>query len=71
MENLIIHIYVLRKLVKFSMIVQMAWYVLMTNVYPALKLDNVLLDISAKTIGVRKNLSQIALNHQIVHRYQT
>ena len=37
----------------------------MKNVYPALKVNNVLLDNTAKTVPVRK-MSQSALNHQIV-----
>ena len=70
LENLIVHIFVFRKLVNFQLIVQMAWYVRMINVYPALKVINVLLEVTVKTVLVRKK-SQSALNHQIVHRYQT
>ena len=63
MENLIIYNFVLRKLVKLQMIVQMVLYVLTKNVNPALKVDNVLLDITAKMVAVRKKKLKIHAIH--------
>ena len=63
MENLINYIFVLRKLVKLQMIVQMVWYVVTKNVNPAFKVDNVLSDITAKTVAVRKKKLKIHAIH--------